>query len=109
MDKEVEIYIEKQKSPQKEICIKLREIIVNTFPDIEEEMKWGVPSYGNGKYYFVALKNHVNLGFSLKGLSKEEIALFEGSGKTMRHIKIDSLTTIDDKKIVELLRLIKEQ
>jgi hypothetical protein len=109
MDKEVDRYIEKQKSPQKEICIKLREIIVNTFPDIEEEIKWGVPSYGNGKYYFVALKNHVNLGFSLKDLSPEEMALFEGSGKTMRHIKIDSLKTIDEKKIVGLLRLIKEK
>ena len=107
MDKEVDKYIEKQKSPQKEICKKLREIIVRTFPDIKEEMKWGVPSYGNGKYYFVALKTHVNLGFSLKGLSKEEIDRFEGGGKTMRHIKIDSVMDVDEKKIVELLKLIK--
>ena len=107
MDKEVNEYIERQKSPQKEICMKLREIIFNTFPDIKEEMKWGVPSYGNGKYYFVALKTHVNLGFSLKGLSKEEIALFEGSGKTMKHIKINSLKDIEEKKIVELLKLIR--
>ena len=90
MNKQVDEYIEKQQSPQKEICQELRRIIFETFPDIEEEMKWGVPSYDNGKYYFVALKTHVNLGFSLKGLSKEEIALFEGSGKTMKHIKVDS-------------------
>ncbi len=25
-----------------------------------------------GKYYIAALKDHVNLGFSLKGLSKKE-------------------------------------
>ena len=56
--------------------MKLRTIIFKTFPDIKEEMKWGVPSYAGGKYYFVALKSHVNLGFSIKGLSKEEIALF---------------------------------
>jgi len=42
------------------------------------KMKWGVPSYAGGKYYFVALKSHVNLGFSIKGLSKEKIALFQG-------------------------------
>jgi hypothetical protein len=109
MDKKVDEYIEKQNSPQKEICTKLRQIIFKTFPEgIKEEMKWGVPSYGNGKYYFVALKNHVNLGFSIKGLSKEEIALLSGTGKTMRHIKIESENEIDEKKIVKLLKLIQE-
>ena len=59
----VDEYIEKQKSPQKEICQKLRQIILNSYPDILEEMKYGVPYYGD-KYYIVALKTHVNLGFS---------------------------------------------
>jgi len=110
MDKNVDEYIEKQESPQREICKKLRNIIFKTFPDIKdkEEMKWGVPSYGNGKYYFVGLKTHVNLGFSIKGLSKEEIALFQGTGKTMRHIKITSENEIDEKQIVKLLKLIQE-
>lgn len=108
MDKKVDEYIEKQQSPQREICKKLRQIIFETFPDIKEEMKWGVPAYGNGKYYFVALKTHVNLGFSIKNLSKEEIALFEGTGKTTRHIKIKSENEIDEKQIVKLLKLIKE-
>ena len=55
MNEEVSQYIEKQNSPQKEICQKLREIILKTFPSIREEMKWGVPNYGD-LYYFVALK-----------------------------------------------------
>ena len=106
MNKEVDDYIEKQKSPQKEICQKLREILLKTFPDIKEEMKLGVPWY-EGKYYIVALKDHVNLGFSLKGLSGKEVGLFEGGGKTMKHIKIRSLNEIDEKKIVELLKVVK--
>jgi hypothetical protein len=48
---------------------RLRTIIFRTFPGIKEEMKWGVPSYAEGKYYIVALKTHVNLGFSIKDLS----------------------------------------
>jgi hypothetical protein len=107
MNKEVEKYIEKQKSPQREICHKLRTIILKTFPDIKEEMKMGVPWY-EGKYYIVALKDHVNLGFSLKGLSKKEIELFEGGGKTMKHIKLYSLKEIDEKKIIKLMKLIKK-
>lgn len=108
-DKEVNEYIEKQKSPQREICQKLRKIILKTFPDIKEEMKWGVPSYADGKYYFVALKTHVNLGFSIKGLSKDKIALFQGSGKTMRNIEIKSESGIDEKQVVKLLKIIKEK
>ena len=104
MDEGVEKYIEKQISPQKEIIQKLRKIILKTFPDINEEMKLGVPWY-QGKYYIVALKDHVNLGFSLKGLSEKEKRLFEGSGKTMKHIKIYSLKDIDEKKVVKLLRV----
>ncbi len=106
MDKNVTEYIENQKSHHKEICWKLREIIINTFPDIIEEMKYGVPYYGN-KYYIVALKAHVNLGFSITDLTKEEIALFEGSGKTTRHIKINTLEDIDEKNIIKLLKIVK--
>ena len=108
-DKNVDGYIEKQLSPQKEICNVLRKIIFKTFPDIEERMKWGVPSYDDGKYYFVALKSHVNLGFSIKGLSKDKLALFQGSGKTMRVLEIKSKDEIDEKQIVYLLRLIAEK
>lgn len=79
----VDDYIEKQKSPEREICQRLRDILLKTFPDIQEEYKLGVPWY-EGKYYIVALKNYVNLGFSLKGLSGEEVKLFEGGGKTMK-------------------------
>ena len=107
MDKEVERYIEKQKSPQKEICMSLWKTIVKTFPNIKEELKMGVPWYED-KYYIGALRDHVNLGFSIMGLSKKEIELFEGSGKTMRHIKIYSLNEIDEKRIVKLLKVVKD-
>ena len=105
----VDTYIEKQQSPQKEICYELRTIIFKTFPTIKEEMKWGVPSYAEGKYYFVALKADVNLGFSIKGLSEEEIALLQGKGKTMRTIQVKTVEEIDEAKIVKLLKLIKEK
>jgi len=106
LDNKVNKYFEKQKSPQKEICQKLRQLIFKTFPEIEEEIKWGVPAYGNGKYYIVALKDHVNLGFSLKGLTKEDMTLFDGGGETTRHIEIASLKNIDKKRVIRLLKLV---
>lgn len=108
MNEEVTKYIEEQNSPQKEICQNLREIILKTFPSIKEEIKWGVPNYGN-LYYFVALKTHVNLGFSIKNLSADEIKLLEGTGKTMRHVKINTKKDINEEKIIKLLKMVKDK
>lgn len=79
---------------------------MKTFPNIKEELKMGIPWY-EGKYYIGSLKDHVNLGLSIKGLSDREKELFEGSGKLMRHIKIYSLEELDKKNIVKLLKLVK--
>jgi hypothetical protein len=87
----------------------LRELILKTFPDTKEEMKWGVPAFADGNYYIVALKGHVNLGFTLKGLTKEDEELFDGGGKTMKHIEVASTDTIDEKRIVALLMLVDER
>ena len=102
---DVDEYIRKQKSPQKEICRKLRKMILKTFPKINEEFKMGVPWYG--RYYIVALKDHVNMGFCIDKLSKKDLDLLEGKGKSMRHLKFFSLKDIDEKKIVKLLKLAK--
>jgi hypothetical protein len=105
MNSQIDDYINKQKSPQKEICHALRKLILETFPGVKEEMKWGVPNYADGKFYVVALEDHVNLGFSIKGLSNDDIALFDGSGKTMKHIKVNN-AHFDEKRIIELLNLV---
>jgi hypothetical protein len=95
--------------PQKEVCQKLREIIHKTLPDIKEEMKWGVPTFGGGKFYIVALKDHVNLGLSLNGLSDQEIGLLRGNGKTMKNLEFAESKNIDEKKIVQLLELVESK
>src|SRR4030042_3464290 len=104
MDKKVTEYIEKQKEPQKEICNKLRKIILRTLPEIKEGMKMGVPWY-EGMYYLVSLKDSVNLGFSVKGLDKEDMENFAGTGEYMRHLKLKDAKKIDEAKIIKLLKL----
>lgn len=105
----VEQYIKEQKSPQKEILEKLRKIILKNIKNQEEKMEWGVASYGGGKFYLVALKGRVHMGFAITGLSKEEVKLFEGSGKTARHIKIYSLNDINEEKIVKLIEMVDKK
>jgi hypothetical protein len=109
MEKQVNAYIEKQKSPQKEILQKVREIFHETLPNCEEKMAWGVVAFASGKFYIAAMKTRVHVGFAITGLSKDEISLFEGSGKTMRHIKIPTLDSIDEKKLVKLIKMVNKK
>jgi hypothetical protein len=104
MNKKVDEYIKRQKPQKREICTQLRKLILETFPGITEEIQTGVPWYG-GRYYIAALRDHVNLGFSIEGLPKEELALFDGAGKFMRHIKLFSGKELDKKKIILLLKV----
>ena len=109
MDKQVNEYIEKQQSPQKEILKKIINIVHKTLPNCKEKMRWGVPTFATGKFYIAAMKHRVHVGFAITGLNKEEMRLFEGSGKTMRHIKIPTEEEIDEKTLVKLILLVNKK
>jgi hypothetical protein len=72
-------------------------------------VRWGVPTFAGGKFYIVALKNHVNVGFSISGLNRDEIILFEGTGKIMRHIKIPTLKEVDEKMLAKLIEMVEKK
>ena len=55
------------------------------------------------------LKKQVNFGFSIIGLDKEEVKLFEGSGKTARHIKVKTYNAEIEKKLIPLMKLVKKK
>ena len=109
MNNKVEEYINKQRSPQKDVCNYLRNLILKTLPGIKEEMTWGVPVFGGGKFYIGSLRNSVNLGFTISGLSDKEMALFNGRGKSMRHLKYFQVKDIDNKKVARLLKLVSKK
>ncbi len=51
----------------------------------------------------------VYVGFAITGLNKDEIDLFEGTGKTMRHIKIPKIENIDQEKLVKLIEMVNKK
>ena len=109
MNQKIKHYINKQKAPQKLMIIRLRKLFLKTLPTVKEQFKWGVITFSDGKYYLAAIKNKVHIGFAINGLSKKEIDMFEGSGKSMRHIKIHSLSDINEKKLVKLIKLVNNK
>lgn len=109
MNKQVDEYIEKQKSPQKEILQKVRKIFQKTLSSFEEKMAWGCVTFAGNKFYIAAINNRVHVGFAITGLTKEELSLFEGTGKTMRHIKITTLDDVDEKSLVKLIKMVDKK
>ena len=109
MIEKVKEYIEKQDQPQKEIILKVREIFQKNLPNCNEDFAWGVMVYAGGKFYIAAMKNRVHVGFAINGLNKEEIAMFEGSGRTMRHIKIHSLEDIKEERFEKLINIVNKK
>ncbi len=109
MERPVNEYIERQQSPQKEILQEVRKIFRETLPNCEEKMAWGVVTFAGGKFYIAAMKNRVHVGFAITGLNRDEIGLFEGSGKTMRHIKIPTVESIDRKMLVRLIEMVDQK
>ena len=79
------------------------------FPNYKERFAWGAVVLGDDKFYIASMKNRVHVGFAITGLSKNEIRLFEGSGKTMRHIKIHSTDDIDENKLAELIKMVDKK
>lgn len=108
MDLKVKEYIGKQSEENKKVILALRKILMKTVPDLEESMQWGVICYGD-YFYIAVLPKQVNMGFSIIGLSPDEIKLFEGSGKTMRHVKVKSLDSIDKKGLVKRIKLVRKK
>lgn len=56
-------YFAKQKSPQKEILLRIRELIKKLLPQAEEKMSYGVPAFKlDGKsIMYAAFKEHVGI------------------------------------------------
>lgn len=85
----------------------LRKLILNTSLNLVEEYKWSMPNYSYKGLvcYLQASKNHVNLGFhNGNELEKLDVHhLLQGSGKTMRHIRIKSMEDINEEVITEFI------
>lgn len=86
----------------------LRKIILHTSAKLIEEFKWSMPNYSyHGLVcYLQASKKHVNLGFHRGNelLDKDTDKLLQGTGKTMRHIRIKKLEDIQPEAFTSLIK-----
>ena len=112
MNNQVTAYIENAPAEQKVIMETVRTLIHQAVPDVSEEFKWSRPIFKTTKdfAYLQANKNHVNLGF-YKGFEKlnDPNNLLEGTGKTMRLIKLKNASDIDSGLLKEWFEIVTKE
>ena len=97
----VDAYLEKKAHPLTPEIQRVREIILNAHPGIEETIKWSSPTFmykGNMASYFMKAKKHVSLMFHKGAMIQEASGILEGDGKEGRSAKFFSMEDIEAKK-----------
>lgn len=101
-------------SEVEKIARRLRELILDVYPDVVEVPwpKQRIVGYGVGPKkmsehfcYIGVHRNHVNLGFYYGAELSDPAGLLEGTGKKLRHIKIRDDEAIDQPAHRRLVQL----
>ena len=101
-----------------EIARRLRQLIVDLYPDVVEVPwpKQRIIGYGVGPKkmsehfcYIGAHKQHVNLGFYRGADLPEPEGLLEGTGKVLRHVKVRELDEVEQPSLRQLVLLSLEE
>jgi len=101
----VEHFIDKLPPHQKSLAHRVRTIVLDAIPEIDEGMKWKIPFYSfNGILCFInPVKEHIVLGFCNGAQLSDEHKLLSGSGRAVKHVVIRKAGDIQKKKLRNLL------
>lgn len=83
--------------PQKSIALEIRALVMGTEPDIEEDIKFGVPFYsreGWACYVNVTKKDGVTLGFMNGTVMSDTFGLFFNEKKQLKLVRFIKLPNV---------------
>ena len=106
MNKSVDEFIATAPTEHQELLEMLRTLIFETFPKVNEQYKWSRPVYATEKdfCYLAKAKKYVTLGFyNIQNISDPK-GILEGTGKNMRHVKVDKKEKIDKPLFKKMLQ-----
>ncbi len=105
--------MEKTSKEMREIAQALRLLVADVYPGVTEVAweKQRIIGYGIGPKkmseqfcYIAPLKNHVNFGFYYGADLDDPSGLLEGTGKSLRHVKIRSKSDVAKPELRQLLQ-----
>ena len=91
---EVDTWFERYDSPMKDVVQRVREIVLDTDPRVDECIKWQAPTFtykGNIASFFPKSRQHASLMFHLGAKIPGTYPRLEGSGDTSRVMKVADL------------------
>lgn len=100
-DSEVDKFLAKKNHPLNSEIQKVRDIILNADPRVEETIKWSSPTFmykGNIASFFMNAKKQVTLMFHKGAIMPNKSGLLEGDGKEARTARFYSIEDIESKK-----------
>ena len=104
---DVDIYVFQLPQPQQEIVQRLRDFIIQNYPELREVLRWHVPVYSlNGTNHLLGIqvfKKHVNLNFFQGAQLYDPRGILTGNGKQVRHVSFRTLNGIDESVLQALI------
>ncbi|GAA3569860.1 DUF1801 domain-containing protein [Snuella lapsa] len=114
--KPVDNYFLNQKEPYQSIMLYVREVILNTLPDVVERYSYNIPFYNIGKkpmLYLNILKgrDYVDVAFVQGVLLEKDFPILKNDNKRkqVRSIQLKSIEDLDHEHFQELLCVAAEQ
>lgn len=102
-----DVYLRDQSASAQKIIRALRKLVARVEPGLDEAVKYGNGCWlGDGRpvAYVYADKDHVQFGFLNGSSLKDPKSLLEGKARYVRHVKVRSVSAIDEKAYAALLR-----
>jgi hypothetical protein len=91
--------------PQKSIGHLVRNILLGQYPELEESIKWGNPTFSGSSNLcsLICHNDHLNMQWFKGSELDDPEQVLEGTGKSMRHQKLLSVGDIDEDIIIDFL------
>ena len=104
--KEVDRLLAEVDPSQREVARALRDLILEAAPELGEIVKWGTPCYVGRKLVcsIAAHSDHTNLEFYRGTSLRDPKRLLEGTGKSLRHVKLHAADEVNPALLAPILR-----
>lgn len=102
--------LEEQADGRYEIVVKMRALVMMTYPDLEETFQYGGLLYKDGSFLFTGLfarSTYVTVELGGGAFIDDPYGLLEGKGgkEGRKHIKLSSVAEVEEKHLAKYLAL----
>jgi hypothetical protein len=105
-DSEIDTIIAAMPPEMRRIARALRRAIRSVAPNLDECVKWNAPNWRGRKLVlcFMVYPDHLNLGLWRGAELAPSFAIVEGTGKSLRHVRMRSVAQAGSPEIRRLIR-----